>query len=385
MVMKRVAFITLAAIVAFAGCNSDEQTESDVLTIKVGYVGHDHQLALYVAALEGQKLEAACGVYLKAVKEKEVYDLVYDGKTLTRLRLIKVGGGSKMPAAMERGDIEIGLGGVAAVTKFADKGLPIRIICPLQTDGDMLVMHKDSPINDWKSFVTSAKSTSKPIKIGYKAPVAVAKLIFERALQAEGIPYEVARRTKDGTKVVLVNMNTEKSPLPMLSTGAIDGFVWNQLAVAVAVHKGVGKVAAHLRDLPPAGKWVDHPCCCVAATQKTLRKHSEIVKAFLKVIIAATELIQQDVPLATELASRWTGYDIEVEKLSVPTITYIAEPTQQRLSGMETWAKMMKDVGVLAGRYAEMDPKDIVADVCDVDLCNAAIRELRAQRRNRPR
>ena len=284
--------------------------------LKVGHVGHDHQLALYVAALEGQRFKTEYGVYLDEVKPREVYDLVDGDGVLARLHLVKVGGGSRMPAAMSRGEISIGLGGVAAVAKFADGGSPFKIILPLQTDGDMLVMQKDSPVTDWASFVVAANAGGKPLRIGYKAPVAVAKLVFERALAEEGVPYgyDAADVT---TGVLLVNFGSENSPIPLMESGAIDGFVMNQPGVAVSVRKGLGKVVAELRDLPPEGKWRDHPCCCVSATEDTLEKRPDAIKAFLKVIVLATQLIDDDPELAIQCASRWTKYDEETERAVV--------------------------------------------------------------------
>ena len=378
--MKRTLFAVLVACLIVQGCEKSPQRSKDAdkppVMLSVGHVGHDHHLALYVAALEGERFRKDYGIFLKAIKPREVYDLVEDGRGLARLRFIKVGGGSRMPAAMSRGEIQIGLGGVLPVAKFADGGQPFKIICPLQTDGDMLVMQKDSPVTDWPSFVATAKGGARPLKIGYKAPLAVAKLVFERALRAEGIAhgYDAA----DGnTRVILVNFGSEKSPLPLMESRAIDGFVMNQPGVAVAVHKGLGKVVADLRDLPPAGKWINHPCCCVCATQETLDTHPGVLKAFLKVILLSTRLIKSDQQLAIDCAARWTKYDKAIEEDSIPTIRYIAEPTDTWIAGMNTWADMVRDVKLFKGRYAGVPSEEIVQDVCSLELCRAAAGELR--------
>ncbi|HUU90654.1 MAG TPA: hypothetical protein VM238_05525, partial [Phycisphaerae bacterium] len=155
-------FLAGVAAAVLTGCQGEPPAKTDAPSIKLGHVGHDHHLALYVAALEGERFKKDYGVYLEEVKPKEVYDLVDGGATLARLNFIKVGGGSRMPAAMSRGEIEVGLGGVVPVAKFADGGQPLKILCPLQTDGDMLVMQKDSPVADWASFVKAAKEGEKP-------------------------------------------------------------------------------------------------------------------------------------------------------------------------------------------------------------------------------
>ena len=297
-------------------------------------------------------------------------------KTIARLRLVKVGGGSKMPAALARGEIEIGLGGVPAVAKLADSQTenPVKIICPLQTDGDMLVLAKAAPSKTWAEFIAARKASDKPVTIGYKAPMAVAKLIFQRALDHEGVVW--GDKSTPGVKVVLLNMKSGKNAIPLLSGKSIDGFVMNQPVVALAESKGLGKTVAHLNTLPPAGKWNNHPCCCVCAPKDTLAKHPQAVKAFLKVIHLGTNLIASDPKTAIRLASEWTKKPLAVEQASVPTIAYNARPTAAWWTGMTTWATMMTDAKLYTGRYATMTPAEILKDLCQFELCIQAYNEV---------
>jgi hypothetical protein len=53
------------------------------VVLTVGHVGHDHQLALYVAALDCEALRRKFGVVLKGVKAGEIYDLM-EAMTLRR-------------------------------------------------------------------------------------------------------------------------------------------------------------------------------------------------------------------------------------------------------------------------------------------------------------
>ncbi len=365
-----------AAAWGLAGCSRPSGQSAEALPmIRVGHVGHDHQLAMYVAALESESRKEHWGVYLRELKPKEVYDLVEGEEVLARIQLVQSEGGAGMPAAMSRGEFDVGLGSTIGIAKFADAGQPLRILCPLQTDGDQFVLRRQSPIADWPSFVAAARSGGKPLRIGYKEPMAVAKMIFACALEAEGIAFGSDDRPENG--VMLVNLGSEKAPLPLLESGVLDGLVMNQPATAVTVHKGLAKVVAELRDLPPEGKWANHPCCCVAASESAIETHRGPIKALLKLILLSTQLINDDRALAVDCACRWTKNPRDVESRSVPTVTYLAEPTAGWKSGMETWLEMVKPMGFFTGRYADISPGDFVEDVCRLDLCREAMQELR--------
>ncbi len=362
------------------GCGQDDATTSeDVPVLTVGHVGHDHQIALYIAALKGQTFVDSYGVGLVPQREGEVYDLVEDGRTLATLRFMKVGGGSKMPAALSRGDIDIGLGGVPAVAKLADSQASrgVKIICPLQTDGDMLVLAANSPVEDWKTFVEAAKTRDKPFVIGYKAPVAVALLVFQRALDAEGIRWSM--QASDESQVVLQNMRGGKNAIPLLTAGELDGFVMNQPVVAVAEHKGLGKTIAQLRDLPPTGKWVNHPCCCVCATGEAIKNHPAVLKALLKTIHLGDAFIRKHPQEAAELASQWIKTPPEVEQASVPTIAYGTLPNDAWRAGMNTWLTMMTRKELFTERFAGQSPDEIFNELCDLQFCTQAAEELQAK------
>jgi len=187
--MAVLAALLLLTAVHCGGREDPAHRGASAPKLTIGHVGHDHQIALFVAALDPERFKARCDVWLEEKKPREVYDLIEGGKVVAELHLIKVGGGSKMPAAMEKGDIDVGLGGIPSVMFFVDKGNDFKIISPLNVDGDMLLLKPEFPADDWAGFVKAVKASERPVRIGYKAPVAVAKLVFEGALDSEGIPY----------------------------------------------------------------------------------------------------------------------------------------------------------------------------------------------------
>ena len=322
------------------------------------------------------------GIYLKEIKSREVYELIDGNNTLAQLQLIKVGGASNMPAAMERGEIQIGLGGVPPVASFIDKGNSFKILCPLQTEGDLLVVKPDFPADNWESFVEAVKNSEQPVKIGYKAPVAAAKLIFMRALKEEGITYNVqdAKESKEEKpKIELVNLQGDKNMMPSLASGAVDGFVMNQPEVSLTVHKKVGKVICDLADLPPKGKWKRHPCCCVSATADVIAKHKTAVRGLLKLIILSTEIVNKDKDLAIKDTVAWTKMDEEVERDSIASLFYLAIPDEGWKKGMITWAEIMNEIGQFKKQLKGKEPTQVVQEICDLTIIEEAHKELKTK------
>jgi sulfonate transport system substrate-binding protein len=350
-----VAALLLAALL-LTGCPGQSGTEDNTAgpppRITIGHVGHDHQIALYVVALAPEMFKERGGIWLSEKKAKEVYDLMDGEDVVAELHLVKVGGGSAMPAAMERGEIDVGLGGIPAVMSFVDKGANFKILAPLNVDGDMLVVRPDFPADDWDAFIGAVRSAKKPVRIGYKAPVAVAKLVFAGALDAAGVPVSDTAPPEGG--VELVNLQGGKNIVPALESGTVDGAVINEPFGSIAVDKGVGKIVSLLADLPPDGKWKSHPCCCVCATEATVSGHREVLKKLLAMMLTATDYIHEDPTGAAKLAAKWTKKSEAVESRSVPNIVYVMVPGESYRNGLATWHSIMVKLGTFSGRLKDL-------------------------------
>jgi NitT/TauT family transport system substrate-binding protein len=353
---------------------------AESVTLTLGHVGHDHQIAVYVAADEGQALEERYGVYLKPLKDREVYELVEGGRTVARVRMIKVGGGSGMPAAMERGDIDVGLGGLGPVAKFVDRGAPFKVLAPLNNDGDALVLRSGIPADDWKAFVAFVKRAERPVKLGYKAPMAVAYMILTKALAEEGLSFGQEPIGSDGkpVQVITVNLQGASNMVPAMEAGVVDGVVVNEPKASLLVHKGLGRKVADLSGLPPRGRWEGHPCCVVAATEGVLREKREAVKSLLKLIVAGADVMAVDPEKAFAAEARWTKTPAPVGRMSIPEVSYVIRPDEEWRAAVDTWIELMlsmnrfnKDFkGLSAGeiRHALLDLDPLMEVLGDMDL-----------------
>jgi NitT/TauT family transport system substrate-binding protein len=367
---KLIGLCFIAALLVSCG-------EQEIQVLKVGYVHHDHQSALYIAAMEPERTKADADVWLQEVEYKKHYELMKKGKKIADIELYQSGGGSKMPTLMAQGHFEVGFGGVAAVAFFTDKGSPMKIIAPLHTKGDMLVLQPDNPVSTWVEFIQWVKKEKKQIRIGFKNPIAVAKLVFERALKEEGITYTSDKSEKD-KDILMILLKGEENLMPGLQNKIIDGYVSNNPWCAIAESKGIGKCVAELHALPP-GIWKDHPCCCIAANDSAMATKGNVIKEFLKLIILATQYANEDPELHAEIASKWLGTTKEVEMVSLATSGFTTHPTDYWKQTMQIWIDEMNGLGTLEGSLKDKKGEEVEKILYDFSALNKAAKELKLE------
>ena len=353
--------------------------ETNVPTIKVGHVGHDHHIALYIAAEAGKDLERKYGVYFRELKPQEVYELHDTGKLVSIVHMVRVGGGAKMPAALEQGHIEVGLGGLGPVMKFVDKGSPLKVLAPLNNDGDALVLRNDFVASTWADFVNEVKTSKKPIRIGYKDPMANAYMIFVRALSEEGIRYGQEPVDRDGksVQVIMMNLQGEENALPSLEGGIVDGVVVNEPSPSIIVHKKAGHRLANLSALPPEGKWKGHPCCVVVASDAALKEKRPVIKSLLKTIAAGGDLMGGDMEKGYAAEAKWTKTAPEVGRKSVLNVTYVVRPDEKWVKGVDTWIDMMISSNQFQKNLKGKSPAEIRAAMFDLSIMTEALSEMK--------
>ena len=185
---------------------------ADVPNLKVGYIFTTHHTSFIVAAKKGEAFKDM-GVYLRPVIDKDKYELVAGGKAIAVLQLIVAKSGSETAALFARNQLDLAMASVTAIMAGIDKGTPMKILSPLQTEGMGLVVPKDSPLTDWNSFMENVKKASKPVKIGYHSLTSAPKIVLEAALKNAGI--KVTEDPNDqSAKILLADLK-----------GTIDAFV----------------------------------------------------------------------------------------------------------------------------------------------------------------
>ena len=381
--MRKLTFIPVALLiftVFLINCKQKDETgiPTETTSLKIGHVGHDHHTALFVALDNASEYAKQSGISVKVVEDRKFYELLDQGKKVADIEIMKVGGASKMPTALAQNVIEIGLGGVAPVLASADSGAPVKLISPLHYKGDMFVVRPDFQAKTWKEFVAMAKAATKPLRIGYKNPVAVAKLVFEEALKHEGVTFG-GDPAQAGLQVHMVNVKGGSKLNVSLGSNLIDGYAGNNPFPAIAVEKGIGRIICDLEDLPP-GTFRDHPCCCIAANLKAIEEKSEAIVDLMVLLIQGSETINSDLDKAVAAAVRWIGTSESVERMSIPTSGYSMEPSEQWHRTMGKWIEAMNGLGIFKDKLKGLKPSDVPRVAYDLSLLEKARNKL-AQRR----
>jgi NitT/TauT family transport system substrate-binding protein len=372
--MKYVASVLAVAIVLVIGCGEQPDTSADRATddttevvlpdidiyaeapsLQVGFVKQDHHSAVFIAALRSQEMKAQYQVYLEPLGEN-FYALIADGQKVAEIEFIQSQGAINVPNNMQAGLFEVAFGGVVPFAASADQGSGIRIISPLHSRGDMLVVAAENEIaNDWDSFLQWVEGSEEPIVVGYKSPKAVALIIFESTLMNAGVAYSFEGNPVEGSKILLFNANGQPNLNPALQNGSIDAYISNNPACALAESNGIGRCIAELSDLPP-GDFTNHPCCAIAATETVMAEKPYEVAAVLRLFAGATDYINNNPADAAAAAAEWIGNPVEVEIASMATSGYSMELTEDWLANMDAILENMRGLGTFTGPLAEDDP-----------------------------
>jgi len=165
--------------------------------LAIGYLNGDmHSAALHIALKKWQYFNDTYGVALKphdlTQTRPDTADLIVNGVTVATFKLI---GGDAGPQVMQMAStdiVQMGYVGVPPTMSAIDKGTPIKIINPINTEGSGLVVSPDAPVSDWKSFVAWAQQRSaegKPLKIAAPGKGSIQDVMLQYALKDSNISF----------------------------------------------------------------------------------------------------------------------------------------------------------------------------------------------------
>jgi NitT/TauT family transport system substrate-binding protein len=319
---------------------------ADIPNLKVGYIFTTHHTPFMVAAQKGEAFKSM-GVYLKPVVDKDKYELVADGKAIATFQLIVAKSGAETSALFARKQLDLAMASVTAIMAGIDKGTPMKILSPLQTEGMALVAPKDSPLTDWNSFLAHVKKAKQPVKIGYHSPTSAPKIVLEGALKQSGI--KVTEDPNDqAAQVLLADLKETTNMIPALTSKQVEAIVGPSPFPEVAVSRGVGKIIVNLRDLPPTGHWHDFPCCVTVASDETIANHPGVVQKFVELIAKTNVWCNKNNLEAGTLTAGWIGLPADAAKAS--TLVYLPKFTKSWMRGAGEYMVLLNRMGNFTGR-----------------------------------
>jgi NitT/TauT family transport system substrate-binding protein len=184
-------------------------------------------------------------------------------------------------------------------------------------------------------------------------------------------------------QVMMVNLQGDENTLPSMEAGLVDGVVANEPMPSILVHKKAGHRVVDLSSLPPAGKWKNHPCCVVAATDAALRDKRAIITSLLKAIAAGTDIIQRDRQKALAAEAAWTRTAPEIGAKSIRNVNYVARADQAWLAAVDTWIDLMQSSNGFQKGLKGKTAVAIRAALFDLKPLEEALTELRSDKKER--
>ncbi|MCU0631812.1 MAG: ABC transporter substrate-binding protein [Methanolinea sp.] len=179
-----------------------------------------------------------------------------------------------------------------------------------------------------------------------------------------------------GTVIVTYAKGT--GPMPtLLGTDQIDGYIAWQPFVEVPPLVGIGKVLIYSGDLPPAGKWKNHPCCVFTATDGMIKGNPELANAMTAALILSTRYLEEHPDESAEIVADWLAgkgnftygdisvSSVEVLKRAFPTVKFVNEPTDGWMDSNIEFVYALRDLNVLTGSLqnsTDSESKEILFD-----------------------
>jgi NitT/TauT family transport system substrate-binding protein len=188
----------------------------------------------------------------------------------------------------------------------------------------------------------------------------VAGCLQPAASPGAGTPAPTSPATSSGTVKILYTQGV--GPMPgLLATHQVDGYIAWQPVVEAGVESGVGQVASYSKDLPPAGKWSDHPQNVFIVRTDFNERNPDLVNAFSALNLASSQYITDHPRESAEIIADWlagkqnfTYGNVSVSSVTavnnaLPTIRFTNEPSDVWKGSMNDFVQALTDIGSING------------------------------------
>jgi NitT/TauT family transport system substrate-binding protein len=151
---------------------------------------------------------------------------------------------------------------------------------------------------------------------------------------------------------------------------------------------GIGKILLYSGDLPPQGKWKDHPCCVFTANQKVIAQNPDLTNALTASMILATQYLEEHPEESAEIVADWLAgkgnftygeisvSSVDVLKRAFPTVKFVNDPTDKWMDSNIEFVHALRELEVLTGSLkasSDADSKTILFDTAPYNAAQSMI------------
>jgi len=378
--LKATGKIALGATVCgvASGLMIPARAHSAMPTIRLAYILSDHHAPLIVAAKHGELFQQKFNTYLKPLTEGKFYEFYADGARAAKVQLIPTKKGPDVEKLMAQGSADMAISGTQAILMSVDKGVDTRLVSPLQTAGNVFVVHKDQPMQSWESFLSGVKKQGRQFTIGTPGPDTVASIIFSSALAHEGVTYTEDAADKKAD-VRFVNMKGHGNLVAALNNHITDAIIGAQPFPAVTIDQGVGRFIMNLQDMPPAQRWRDHACCSLEAAGAFMKRDPELATQMLMLLALGAEVSNTQKDLTAQACSEWLGVPAGVETVAMQSLSYTTVPSEPWRRSVSVYAQVMGRMGLLDGALRDAQGPVLETKAFDFQMIEKARARLKTK------
>ena len=297
-IIVAIIIIAAGAYMFYSGQNDD--------TVTIGYLPTDHDVALFVA--DAQNMYQKEGINTK---------------------LVQFNNGGDLMTAMASGDVDVGYVGITPVLSSIEKGVPVKVISGVQTEGSGIVVSNSSGISSAQDLVGKSIATPGDASIQY--------MLLKYYLKQNNI--DIGDLDVSAMKVPSMN--------DALKSGKIDGMLTYEPFVTTAVENGNTELVDSSEIIP------EHPCCVVAASDDFLKEHPEEAKKIVEINGNATDYVKEHPDESVSQLPKDIVSDENVEKKSLSGINFVSGLNDTYKQSVMDFMNIEVDLGVLKEKIPE--------------------------------
>ena len=253
-----------------------------------------------------------------------------------KIQLKKFLSWSSLASSLESGLLDAAFVMAPIAMALRNKGVPIVYVMDGHHDGSAITVRKD-----WDM----GRSWMAEKRVGLPYAISTHSILFADlvGIYGQARPSAIKTRYKGPSYLLNALINRE-----------IDAFCCAEPWHTKAAIEGAGTILARSKDFFPG-----HICCIVAVREAYLEKHGDLVRSYLRLLLATSEYLAADYHRSAKIQELYTG-------VSAYIITHVLENREI------TFDEIMPDSGRLASLMHLAVRTGILEAPCNIDtfLCN---------------